>query len=449
MCLSGKIAQVHKHSDTLLSDTLHSLIHRYTNTPMHTLYTLTLYLYGWLLRLAAFFNPKAAQWVAGRRGWRSQHQALLEKKPRGKSPLLWVHCASLGEFEQGRPVIEQLKAEQTGLKILLTFFSPSGYEVRKNYEEADYITYLPLDTAANARDFVALWQPTAAIFVKYEFWYYHLRALRTAGIPIVLISALFRQGQLFFRWYGGFFRQLPGWFTHIFVQNESSASQLRDAGFHNFTVAGDTRIDRVQQIAEKAPAFPLVEQFAGQAPILVIGSCWPEDEAYLLPFLNEQFPSDWKAIIAPHQVDEGHIQQILKKVKLPYFRYSQGQEEPEARVLVIDNVGMLSALYQYGRIAYIGGAFGSGLHNTLEPIAFGLPVIFGPRFQKFEEARYLVRSGGGFSISSQVELQERFCGLLPEDAYRKASQKAREYVLSNSGASRKAVAFIQQLIKEG
>ncbi|MCB0560963.1 MAG: 3-deoxy-D-manno-octulosonic acid transferase [Lewinellaceae bacterium] len=413
---------------------------------MHTLYTLTLHLYGLLLRLAALFNPKAGQWVAGRREWRSKHQALLEKKLRGNAPVLWVHCASLGEFEQGRPVIEQLKAEQPSLKILLTFFSPSGYEVRKNYAEADYIVYLPLDTAANARDFVAIWQPTAAVFVKYEFWYYHLRALREAGIPTVLISALFRQNQLFFRWYGGFFRQLPGWFTHIFVQNESSARQLREAGFHNYSVAGDTRIDRVLQIAERAPSFSQVERFAGQAPILMIGSSWPEDEAFLLPFLNKRLPSGWKAIMAPHQVDEGHIQQILKKLELPCCRYSRGEGETEARVLLIDNVGMLSALYQYGRIAYIGGAFGAGLHNTLEPIAFGLPVIFGPRFQKFEEARYLVQSGGGFSISGQEELQEAFSELLREDTYREASEKARAYVLSNSGASRKAAAFIQQMI---
>lgn len=409
------------------------------------MYTLIIHLYGLFLRLAAIFNPKAAQWVAGRRGWRKSHQAMLREKPRGEALLIWVHCASLGEFEQGRPVIEQLKAGRPGLKILLTFFSPSGYEVRKNYKEADYIAYLPLDTPANAKDFIGIWQPTAAIFIKYEFWYNFLRVLRKAEVPVLLISALFRPGQLFFRWYGGPFRQLPGWFLHIFVQNESSGKLLREAGFHNFTVAGDTRVDRVRQIAESAPSFPLVEKFAGQAPVLVIGSSWPEDEAHLLPFLNEEFPENWKAIIAPHQVDEGHIQQIMKKLKLPCRRYSEGEKQGEARVLVIDNVGMLSALYQYGRIAYIGGAFGAGLHNTLEPIAFGLPVIFGPRYQKFEEARYLVRSGGGFSISNQEELRGRFRALLREEAYRVASQKAREYVSRNSGASQKATVFIQKL----
>ena len=413
---------------------------------MHFFYTLILQFYGLLLRLAAFFNPKAAQWVAGRRRWRSRHQALLEGTPRGPVPLLWVHCASLGEFEQGRPVIEQLKAVHPEWKILLTFFSPSGYEVRKNYQEADYITYLPLDTPANARDFVALWEPTAAVFVKYEFWYHHLNALREAGVPIVLVSALFRPGQLFFRWFGGPFQQVPGWFHHIFVQNENSAKLLAAYGFDNFSVAGDTRVDRVRQIAETAPSFPLVENFAGTSPVLVIGSSWPEDEALLLPFLNEQLPVGWKAIIAPHQVDEGHIRQILKKLKLPFRRYSEGEKETGARVLVIDNVGMLSALYQYGRIAYIGGAFGSGLHNTLEPIAFGLPVIFGPGFRKFEEARYLVQSGGGFSISGPEELQDAFSSLLAEEAYRRASEKARDYVSRNSGASRKAAAYIRQLI---
>lgn len=413
---------------------------------MHPIYTLIIHLYGLALRLAAIFNPKAAQWVAGRRNWRARQRAMREEKPVGNAPLIWVHCASLGEFEQGRPVIEQLKAEKPELKILLTFFSPSGYEVRKNYREADYITYMPLDTPANARDFAAQWQPAAAVFVKYEFWYHHLRALRRAGIPIVLVSALFRSGQLFFRRYGGPFRKLPGWFLHIFVQNERSGTLLRQAGFDNFTVAGDTRVDRVRQIAETAPSFPLVERFAGQAPVFVIGSSWPEDEAYLLPFLNEKLPDGWKAIIAPHQVDEEHIRQILKRLELPFWRYSEGEKQKEARVLVIDNVGMLSALYRYGRIAYIGGAFGSGLHNTLEPIAFGLPVIFGPRYRKFEEARYLVQSGGGFSINNGEELQERFQFLLQEEAYREASRKARDYVLRNSGASRQAAEFIRRLI---
>lgn len=408
-------------------------MHEHTNTPL-------------TIRLAALFSPRAAQWVAGRRNWRARQRALLEEKPRGKAPLLWIHCASLGEFEQGRPVIELLKAEQPAVKVLLTFFSPSGYEVRKNYPQADYVAYLPLDSPANARDFIALWQPDAAVFIKYEFWYFHLRALRRADIPVVLVSALFRPGQIFFRWYGGAFRQIPGWFAHIFVQNESSARLLRQAGFGNCSVAGDTRVDRVGQIADAAPAFPVVERFCGGAPVLVIGSSWPEDEACFLPFLNEQFPPEWKAIIAPHQVDERHIQQILNKLQLPARRYSEGENAllAEARALVIDNVGMLSALYRYGRIAYIGGAFGAGLHNTLEPIAFGLPVIFGPKYHKFEEARYLVRSGGGFSISNQEELREKFEYLQEEEAWREASRNAREYIMQNSGASRKAVDFIQQ-----
>ncbi|MCB0583067.1 MAG: 3-deoxy-D-manno-octulosonic acid transferase [Phaeodactylibacter sp.] len=424
---------------------------------MHILYPFAIHLYGLFLRLAALFHPKAARWIAGRRHWRRRHRELLKENTPGGGPLVWFHCASLGEFEQGRPVIELLKAGHPEVRILLTFFSPSGYEVRKGYGGADYIAYLPLDTPANARDFVALWQPAAAVFVKYEFWASHLRALREAGVPIVLASALFRPEQLFFRRHGGFFRQIPGWFAHIFVQDEGSARLLREAGFDNYTVAGDSRVDRVLQIAEQAPSFPLVERFAGRAPVLVIGSSWPEDEARLLPFLNEQLPPEWKAIIAPHQVDEGHIRQITGRLKLPWQRYSEalkreeaqtrGEEKVEARVLVIDNIGLLSALYQYGRIAYIGGAFGSGLHNTLEPIAFGLPVIFGPKYQKFEEARYLVQSGGGFSISSREELQEKFAELRREEAWRTASQKARAYVLQNSGASEKASAFIRDLLE--
>ncbi|MCO6488090.1 MAG: 3-deoxy-D-manno-octulosonic acid transferase [Phaeodactylibacter sp.] len=410
------------------------------------LYPFAIHLYGLFLRLAALFNPKAAQWVAGRRHWRRRHRELLEANAQGGAPLVWFHCASLGEFEQGRPVIELLKAGHPEVRILLTFFSPSGYEVRKNYGGADYITYLPLDTPANARDFVALWKPAAAVFIKYEFWASHLRALRAAGIPIVLASALFRPGQLFFRWYGGFFRRLPGWFAHIFVQNESSAQLLREAGYRNFTVAGDSRVDRVLQIAGQAPSFPLAERFAGRAPVLIIGSSWPEDEAHLLPFLNEQLPPQWKAIIAPHQVDEGHIRQIIGRLELPWQRYSEGEKEAETRILVIDNIGLLSALYQYGRIAYIGGAFGSGLHNTLEPIAFGLPVIFGPKYQKFEEARYLVQSGGGFSVNGREELREKFTELGREEAWQEASRKARAYVLQNSGASEKVTVFIRSLV---
>jgi 3-deoxy-D-manno-octulosonic-acid transferase len=403
--------------------------------------------YGLFIRLAALFNAKAGQWVAGRRRWRQAQRGLLEAKPRGAGPLVWMHCASLGEFEQGRPVIEGLKAARPELRVLLTFFSPSGYELRKNYPLADYVAYLPLDTPANARDFLALWQPDLAVFVKYEFWYFYLRALRQRAIPVYLVSALFRPGQLFFKPYGGALRRLPGGFEHIFLQDEPSGQLLRRLGLSNFSVAGDTRIDRVVQIAQDSASFPLVEAFAGGAPVLIAGSTWPADEALLLPFLNESLPREWKAIIAPHQIKAAHAQGLAAQFAGQAVLYSQAgaADLAQARLLIIDNVGMLSALYRYGRIAYIGGAFGAGLHNTLEPIAFGLPVIFGPKYEKFAEARYLVSAGGGFSIGNAAELAAAFQGLLPEAAYRAAADQARAYVSANQGASKMVVKALEQV----
>jgi 3-deoxy-D-manno-octulosonic-acid transferase len=411
------------------------------------LYYIALQAYGLFIRLAALLNAKAAQWATGRRRWRQAQRALLAAKPRSDAPLLWIHCASLGEFEQGRPVIEGLKTVRPELRVLLTFFSPSGYALRKNYPLADYVCYLPLDTPANARDFLALWQPDLAVFVKYEFWYFFLRALRRHSIPVYLISALFRPGQLFFKPYGGALRRLPGWFDHIFLQDEPSGQLLRRLGLSNFSVAGDTRIDRVVQIAQASASFPLVEAFAGAAPVLIAGSTWPEDEALLLPFLNERLPGDWKAIIAPHQIKAAHAQRLAAQFSGRAVLYSQAEtaDLAQARLLIIDNVGMLSALYRYGRTAYIGGAFGAGLHNTLEPIAFGLPVIFGPKYEKFAEARYLADSGGGFSIGSAEELTAAFQSLLPEAGYRAAAAKARAYVSANQGASQMVVDALAQM----
>lgn len=416
------------------------------------IYQAVIRLYGLAIRLAALFNAKASLWAAGRRRWRSRHRGMLEAKPPGKGPLVWVHCASLGEFEQGRPVIEGIRAALPEVQVLLTFFSPSGYEVRKNYEQASYVAYLPLDTPTAARDFLAIWKPALAVFIKYEFWLFHLQALHRANIPAFLVSALFRPEQLFFSPFGGPFRRAPGWFRHIFVQDEQSAALLRKHGLQNCSAAGDTRVDRVLQIAENAPAFPPVEAFCAEKPVLVAGSTWPEDEALLIPFLNEHLPEGWKAIIAPHQIRPAHIQALEEQLQGVVIRYSQaaGAELREARILLIDNVGMLSALYQYGRLAYIGGGFGAGIHNTLEPIAFGLPVIFGPKYEKFEEARYLVQSGGGFSIRNLRELKAAFDHLQPPVAHQAASEKARHYVLANQGASRQAVeAILMELMGAG
>lgn len=412
-------------------------------------YTFGIHLFGIALRVAALFYPKAKKWVQGRQHWKAK-QRQSATQTASSAPLLWIHCASLGEFEQGRPVIEGLKAERPHLRVLLTFFSPSGYEVRKNYAQADHVHYLPLDTPANAQAFLDIWQPDVAVFVKYEFWYNHLRELQTREVPLLLIAGLFRPGQLFFRPFGQPFRRILGRFDHIFVQNEDSGALLAAHGLKQHTVAGDTRIDRVWQIAQSAPANPLVKAFAGASPVLVIGSSWPEDEHHLLPFLNEGLPAPWKAIIAPHQIDQSHLQNIERRVQLKSIRYSKATEQQlrgEERVLVIDNIGMLSSLYQYGKIAYVGGAFGAGLHNTLEPIAFGLPVLFGPKFENFEEARYLVAEGGGFVVRDTAGIKQQFEALSGSASYDRAARAARRYIEQNRGASRQAVAAVMRKIR--
>lgn len=385
------------------------------------------------IRAAAFFHPKARRWVLGRRDWRSRYAMAFQKK----GPVLWVHAASLGEFEQGRPLIEAVRTSFPGWQIVLTFFSPSGYEIRKNYPQADFIGYLPADTGRNARDFLELIQPDVAIFVKYEFWANYLLALKHRSTPTLLVSALFRPGQPFFQWYGGFWRRMLSCFTHFFLQNERSGQLLQQAGFQNWTVAGDTRVDRVLNLAENAPENAAVKTFAGDSPVLVAGSSWEADENVFLPVLNQPEFRHLKVIIAPHEPSEKHLAQLIPKLNRPFSRYSAWSErtQPPPDVLLIDNVGMLNTLYRYGNVAYIGGGFGKGIHNTLEPAAFGLPVIFGPRFGKFEEARQLVARGGAFSICDESELATVLQNLQDPEFYQRASAAVRTYLEESRGAT--------------
>lgn len=408
------------------------------------LYRLFILFYQLAIRLAAPFNAKARQWVAGRRDWRTRLRQGLQAVRPGDRPLLWMHCASLGEFEQGRPVLEAVRRQQPETAILLTFFSPSGYEVRKNYPLADHVAYLPADTPRNARDLLAIVRPDLVIFVKYEFWYYTLRRIQEEDIPLFLISALFRPGQIFDRPGGAPFRRLLQGFRHIFVQNEASGVQLERLGVRDYTIAGDTRVDRVYDLAQQVQAFPLVARFAGQSPVLVAGSTWPPDEDLLAGLLNGPFPANWKVIIAPHQIAENKLQRIEQLLSLPTLRYSRAAESrpEEARVLIIDNIGMLASLYQYGRLAYIGGGFGVAIHNTLEPVTFGLPVFFGPRHTKFEEAVQLVRRGGAFPVETTEELIAYFETLQNEAAWRAASAEARRYIEQNRGATETIVRAI-------
>ena len=407
---------------------------------MIILYNFSLWIYRIGISIASLFNPKAKKWKNGRRNIFSQlSQAFIENEK-----VIWMHCASLGEFEQGRPLLEKIKKENLPYKILLTFFSPSGYEIRKNYAHADFVFYLPIDSKSNAQQFLDIVKPEIAIFVKYEFWYHFLNQLHQRNIPTYLISAIFRENQIFFKRHGSLHQKMLTFFNHLFVQDKKSKTLLLQKQNLPVTIAGDTRIDRVLEIAQQAKSYPLIDAFVGTANILIGGSTWQPDEAILIPFINDQKNHTWKYIIAPHEIDEEHISAIEKQLTTSYIRYSNANtiNASAAKVLIIDNIGMLSSLYKYGKVAYIGGGFGNGIHNTLEPIAFGLPTIFGTNYQKFEEAKYLVESEGGFSISNLDQAKKVMENLEKEEFYNNASTKAKDYILKNQGATQKVFNFI-------
>jgi 3-deoxy-D-manno-octulosonic-acid transferase len=375
------------------------------------------------ITIAARFNVKAQLWIDGRKGIFNTIENGIETLNSKRystlhSKRFWIHVASLGEFEQGRPIIEALKKENPKHIIILTFFSPSGYEIRKNYPLADGIFYLPLDTAANAKRFLEIVKPDVAIFVKYEFWYHYLHQLKQNGTPTLLVSGIFREKQ--FAWwspYSYFFVKMLSCFTHFFVQNTPSVSILKKQSFENVTQAGDTRIDRVVMIPKEGRTFPLVEKFVGTAPVLVCGSTWQTDEDRIIPLLNALDFKNWTYIFAPHDISKSNIERLKKSLPQQAVLYSHLEKNSVEnvdilpKILIIDNVGMLSALYRYGRIAYIGGGFGTGIHNILEPIAFDLPVIFGTKYDKFEEANRLIETGGAFSIANYNQFRERLMWL--------------------------------------
>lgn len=395
-------------------------------------YNLGIRAYTLAIRLASPFNEKASLWIKGRKNIGER----IGEIDKGEHRLVWFHAASLGEFEQGRPVMEALKKEQPETKILLTFFSPSGYEIRKNYAGADYILYLPADTHRNARHFIESVQPDAAVFVKYEYWYNYLNQLNKRHIPTYLISAIFRKEQPFFKTWGGLHRKMLHFFTRMFIQDEESARLLSSIGIQAFEQTGDTRFDRVKQIADAAKDIDKVASFLNGAPAVICGSTWPPDEDLLLDYINsDNTPFKW--IIAPHEIGENHIKNILGKCKQKVVRYSQEESDvTDAKVLIIDCIGLLSSIYRYGKIAYIGGGFGAGIHNTLEAAVYGIPVIFGPRYQKFNEAVTLIQQGGAFSIHNKTELDELLDSLLQDQAITEtAGRQALAYVNSQLGAT--------------
>lgn len=409
------------------------------------LYTLALRLYALLLRLAAPLVPKAAQWVQGRHNLLPHIQQALRHET---APLVWFHCASLGEFEQGRPLIEAYSQQHPTHKVVLTFFSPSGYEVRKNWPGAAYVFYLPLDTAANARAFLAAVRPRLAVFVKYEFWHYFLAELKQRQVPTICVSAIFRPEQVFFKPWGGFHRRMLRNFTHIFTQNQASVELLATAGVPHASVAGDTRFDTVIRTAAAPPRLlPLVDAFVqDRAQVLIIGSSWPEDLPALTP-LMQQYQDQLRFIVAPHEISETNLKLVEATLPGRVVRYSQADAATiaQARVLLFDNVGLLSQLYRFGHFAYIGGAFGKGLHNTLEAAAFGLPLFFGPTYYKFQEAKDLVKLGCAFPVASAEELRQVFTPLLHNEAARLRLQDlSLDYVHQSSGAT----AIIMQWVNE-
>ncbi len=355
------------------------------------------------------------------------------------APVVWIHCASLGEFEQGRPVIEALKMEHPQKKVVLTFFSPSGYEIRKNYDLADMVVYLPADTPGNARRFVDAINPEVAVFVKYEFWPHFFSVLKRRNIPVYSISAIFRENQLFFRWYGCWFRNALRAVTKFYVQDQKSGQLLDRAGFRNYAVVGDTRFDRVTAIVNNATGVPVAASFSEKASmVLVAGSTWPPDEDMLARYIN-QAPDEVRLIVAPHEVHEAHILQLEQKLKVPAFRLSQKDKVDTAlyKVMIIDTIGLLSAIYRYGHVAYVGGGFGKGIHNTLEAVTYAMPVLFGPRYRKFKEASDLINCGGGFSVGEYkgfLALMEKFRE--DEESLDASGTASGEYVRSMCGATR-------------
>ena len=420
------------------------------------------------MAIGSLFNKKI------KKMWRGEREAvdLLKEKVDPTAKYVWFHAASLGEFEQGRPLIEQLKATHPEYKILLTFFSPSGYEVRKNYEGADIVCYLPLDTIRNARRFLRAVHPVMAFFIKYEFWYNYLHILRHRGVPVYSVSSIFRPGQVFFKWYGRNYAKVLHCITHFFVQNEVSLQLLKGIGIDEATVVGDTRFDRVLQIKEQAKKLPIVEAFKGingkgdackedlsedackgalsedackddlsengckGCKVFVAGSSWQPDEDIFIRFFNDH--PDWKLIIAPHVIGEDHLAYILDKLQMKAVRYTQATEQSaaEARCLIIDCFGLLSTIYRYGEIAYVGGGFGVGIHNVPEAAVWGVPVLFGPNNKRFQEAQDLLACKGSFEVTDYDSFNTIISRLISDDKFlHQCGEASANYVKSRSGAT--------------
>ncbi|HEY0244723.1 MAG TPA: glycosyltransferase N-terminal domain-containing protein [Mucilaginibacter sp.] len=402
---------------------------------MRALYNLGLRLYFLAIYVASFFSKKANLWINGRKG---QYVSPIAES-------IWFHLASLGEFEQGRPVLEQMRDLYPAKKIVITFFSPSGYEIRKNTPLADAVYYLPLDTAKNAHNFINIIQPTIAVFTKYEYWYHFFNELHQRQTPLYIISGIFRPGQVFFKWYGGLHRKILSFVTVFFVQDEQSQKLLQQIGIEKVTVSGDTRFDRVWANARQPKPIPFISEFKNGQQLFIAGSTWPQDEE-LIAALVKDYPT-LKFIIAPHEITEEKIDRLTDllpaKSTARYSLLTTHHSPLTAQTLIIDNIGMLSSLYQYGDIAYIGGGFGAGIHNTLEAAAFGLPVIFGPNYNKFKEAKDLINLNAGFTVNNAAGLSQVTSSLIAnEQFYTATCQTVKQYVNEHTGATKTIIDYI-------
>jgi 3-deoxy-D-manno-octulosonic-acid transferase len=399
---------------------------------MKLFYQISVSLYSFAAFISSFFNPKAKQWIEGRK----EVFKTLKKSIDTTQDIFWFHCASLGEFEQGKPIIEKLKAKNSNAKILITFFSPSGYELRKDYQNADYVVYLPVDTPKNAKQFLDIVNPKMAFFIKYEFWYNYLNELHHRKIPTYLISGVFRENQLFFKWYGSTHKKMLQFFTHFFVQNETSKKLLENLNFNNVTISGDTRLDRVYENSLNPEPVPLIKKFIGNKKVIIIGSSWQKEEKIIAEYIHST-KKDFKYIIAPHNINDNHIKEIEKLLTVNYIKYSDATYEnvSSSNILIIDNIGILANTYQFTDIAFVGGGFTGALHNVLEAASFGNVILFGPKHSKFHEAEELITANAAYEINDSDDLIAILNRLMIDDNLMNVQAAAANYVKNGTGAT--------------
>jgi len=409
------------------------------------LYNLGVNVYGIAVKLISPFNQKANKWVTGRKNWKSKLSKAAGNLDY-KKPVVWFHASSLGEFEQGRPVMEALK-KQNDINLVLTFFSPSGYEVMKNWTTADLIFYLPLDSKNNAAEFIRLVKPEVAVFVKYEFWYHYLNQLNKRNIKTYVISARFYANQLFFKPWAKWYRKVLFLIDKIYVQDKSSANLLDGIGYQSFEIIGDTRYDRVNELSNHSDRFPEIENFVNEERLFIAGSSWPLDEEIIIKYINEN-PNKYKYLIAPHDISESHLKKIEKKLNIPVQRYSSYNIDNAFRVLILDTIGMLSRAYKNATVAYIGGAFKEGLHNILEPAAYGVPIITGPDHQGFPEGPAMEKTGGLVRIENDNEFENQMNQWADdEDIRKKSGFAARQFIQKQTGVTQKIMKDIENVLR--